>query len=260
MSTHEDRVQPVSNTASGPRRSALPREVAMRLAAEEYARVVRQWQALPPEAWSEPTCNTGWDVTDLARHVVGMTHMAASLREQLSQMREAKKGTGIFIDNLTALQVARHSDAGPKELGERMAKLGPKAARARRRTPSLVRSRRMPMDQPVAPGQTEAWTFGYLIDTILTRDPWMHRTDIARACDVPLELTADHDGVLVSNIVQDWASRHVESYELVLTGPAGGRWSRGNGGERLEIDAIEFCRILSGRGEGSGLLGVRVPF
>ena len=27
----------------------------------------------------------------------------------------------------------------------------------------------------------EAWTIGYLVDIILTRDPWMHRADICRA-------------------------------------------------------------------------------
>jgi hypothetical protein len=53
-------------------------------------------------------------------------------------------------------------------------------------------------------------------------------------------------------------TRH--SYRLTLTGPAGGSWSSGNDGEEIAMDAIAFCRMLPGRGEGSGLLGVQVPF
>ena len=30
-------------------------------------------------------------------------------------------------------------------------------------------------------GADEPWTFGFLFDVILTRDPWLHRTDIAAA-------------------------------------------------------------------------------
>ena len=96
-------------------------------------------------------------------------------------------------------------------------------------------------------------------DVILTRDPWMHRTDIARATGADNPLTADHDGVLVADVVTEWAARHAQPYTLHLTGPAGGRWQRG-GGEQIELDAIEFCRILSGRAPATGLLNTQVPF
>ena len=53
---------------TAPRRSALDRDVAMQLAAEEYQRVVRVLRALPAEAWSRPTerlanCPTGGEST-----------------------------------------------------------------------------------------------------------------------------------------------------------------------------------------------------
>lgn len=32
------------------------------------------------------------------------------------------------------------------------------------------------------------------------------------------------------------------------------------GGEEITLDAVEFCRILSGRGDGNGLLTQAVPF
>ena len=83
-------------------------------------------------------------------------------------------------------------------------------------------------------GAEEPWTFGYLFETILTRDTWMHRIDTAEATGRPLVLTADHDGVLVADLVAEWAARHGAPFALHLTGPAGGTWSVGTGGEELE--------------------------
>jgi len=117
----------------------------------------------------------------------------------------------------------------------------------------------MPVLQQVG-GREEAWTIGYLIDVILTRDPWMHRADIARATGTDLVLTAEHDGVLVADVAAEWAARHGQPYTLHLTGPAGGTWSRGDGGPLIETDAVEFCRALSGRSHADGLLAVQVPF
>ena len=48
-------------------------------------------------------------------------------------------------------------------------------------------------------------------------------------------------------------------FELVLEGPAGGKFSQGVGGERVEIDAIEFVRVLSGRRPGTGVLSNPLP-
>jgi hypothetical protein len=45
-------------------------------------------------------------------------------------------------------------------------------------------------------GVQEPWTLGYLIDIILTRDPWMHRLDIAYATGTTPRLTAGHDGAI----------------------------------------------------------------
>jgi hypothetical protein len=117
----------------------------------------------------------------------------------------------------------------------------------------------MPVLQDVD-GRREAWTFGFLIDVILTRDPWMHRIDISRAVGAQPVLTADHDGVLVGDVVTEWAARHGQPYSLHLTGPAGGQWSQGAGGPELELDAVEFCRAVSGRVSADGLLATQVPF
>jgi uncharacterized protein (TIGR03083 family) len=248
---------------STPRRSALDRDVAMRLAASEYDRVLGQLSSLSADDWTRPSGCPPWDVRALVGHIVGMTAMAASLREQLRQMRKAKKAGGVFIDALTGLQVDERRDASPAQLLDELRRLAPRAAKARRRTPSFVRGRTMPDEQPLGgrpDSGTERWTVGYVNDVILTRDPWMHRSDIAVATGRPMELTADHDGVLVADVAREWASRHGSPCRLTLTGPAGGEWTFGAGGPHLELDAIEFCRVLAGRGTGEGLLRTEVPF
>lgn len=105
-----------------------------------------------------------------------------------------------------------------------------------------------------------AWTCGYLFDVILTRDTFMHRIDISRATGRPMVATADHEGVIVDDVVREWAGRHGAPYALVLHGPAGGRWGSGHGSEGLEMDPFEFCRVVSGRTPGVGLLTTQVPF
>ena len=73
-------------------------------------------------------------------------------------------------------------------------------------------------------------------------------------------LTAEHDGVLLADVVTEWAARHGAPFTLHLTGPAGGHWQVGTGGEELSLDAVSFARALSGRMPGEGLLAVEVPF
>jgi len=86
----------------------------------------------------------------------------------------------------------------------------------------------------------------------------MHRVDVARATGLPLELSAGHDGVLVGDVAAEWAQRHGRPCELTLTGPAGGTWTFGAGGEAITADAVDFCRGLAGR--GAPALGTEVPF
>ena len=119
--------------------------------------------------------------------------------------------------------------------------------------------RRIPFRQEVG-AASEWWTVGYVLDVVYTRDVWMHRVDISRATGRSVELTPDHDGLLVADVVAEWAGRHGQPYHLELTGPAGGVFRTGDAAEHLTEDAVEFCRILSGRGSGTGLLSEPVPF
>jgi uncharacterized protein (TIGR03083 family) len=238
---------------------ALPRETAMRLAAAEYQRFLELLQSLDADDWTKPTECAGWDVRAMAAHALGMVEMAASMRDGARQRRLAHRRGGVFIDALTAVQVDERQRMTPAQIMDRFAARAPKAAKGRRRTPSLIRQRPMPERQEVG-GREEEWTLGYLIDIILTRDPWMHRVDIVRATGAPHMLTAAHDGVLVADIAAEWAGRHGQPYALTLTGPAGGSWRRGDPDAPIEMDAVEFCREVSGRGNADGLMSTQVPF
>ena len=227
----------------------------------EYQRVVDQLRSLSDDEWRAPTCNTGWDVRALAAHMLGMVAMAASVPEQLRQMRAARKGGGVFIDALTALQVKKYDGWSPQQIIAEFERLAPKAVKGRSRMPGLLRGRPMPEKQAIeGPDILEAWTFAYLVDVILTRDPWMHRSDIALATGRPQVLTDDHDGVIVDDVVREWAARHGQDCTLTLTGPLQRTYTFGADGPAVTVDAVEFCRILSGRGTGEGLLTQPVPF
>ena len=115
-------------------------------------------------------------------------------------------------------------------------------------------------DKEAVNGVEERWTAGFVFETILTRDTWMHRIDTAEATGRPPALTADHDGELVGDVVTEWAARHGAPYTLRLPGPAGGTWSAGTGDQNLEMDAVLFARTVSGRAPGTGLMAVQVPF
>ena len=243
---------------SAARRPALDRDAARRLATTEYDRFRLLLSDLDPPDWARPTDCPEWDVRAIAGHVLGMAEMVASVRQFVAQNAGASRAGG-GIDALTGLQVRGRTRLTPPEVYDRFAAVAPRAVRGRRRLSRVIGRFTLPEDQVVG-DRTERWTFGFLFDVVLTRDTWMHRVDIARATGRGLALTPDHDGVLVADVVAEWGQRHGRPHRLRLTSPAGGTWAVGDGGPELELDAVEFCRVLSGRGNGTGLLAEQVPF
>lgn len=238
-------------------RSPFDRDLAARLASAEYERVADLLENLTPEQWSAATDCVGWDVRAMAGHMLGMIQMLASVpelvRQQLQATRHAKRHGGPSIDSLTQLQIDKNAGLTTEALMAAVRAEAPKAARNRRYAPGFIRERR-------THEETDGWwTLGYLFDVILTRDPFMHRIDISRATGAPMRVTADHEGVIVADVVREWADRHGMPYSVELTGPAGGRWDFG-GADWITMDALEFCRALSGRGPATGLLATPVPF
>jgi len=185
------------------------------LAAMEFDRMAAQLRALAPADWAQPTACGLWDVRALAAHVLGMAEAQASFRQFAHDFRAAgKRSGGKMIDEMTATQVRERAAMTPAAITSRLAAVAPRAVRARRRTPALMRwAVRIKNDPPF---DAERWRYGYLVDTIFTRDTWMHRLDISRATGHPMELTAEHDGRLVADIVAEWARRHGQQDSQIL--------------------------------------------
>jgi uncharacterized protein (TIGR03083 family) len=239
---------------------AIDHGEAMTLAEEEARRLLDLVDRLSDQEWSRPTDCEGWDVKALLSHVLGAMEANARTGEFIRQFRAATKATKRsgrpMIDEMTANQVREHADLTPAEIAGRLHATAVNAVRGRRRMPAVMRA--MPF-RPGAPFEGR-WKLGYLVDIIMNRDYWMHRVDLTRATGNELELTETHDGRIVADVVAEWARAHAESFTLTLEGPAGGTFVQGKHGETLRLDAVEFCRILSGRGSGSGLLTHQVPF
>jgi uncharacterized protein (TIGR03083 family) len=238
---------------------ALGHREAMTLAETEFDRMGAQLSALAPADWARSTVCELWDVRGLAAHVLGMAEAQASFRQFAHDFRAAgKRSGGKMIDEMSATQVRERASMTSAAIISRLAAVAPRAVRARRRTPALMRRAVRLKNDP--PFDSERWPYGYLVDIIFTRDTWMHRLDISRATNRPMDLTAEHDGRLVADVVTDWARRHAKPFALKLTGPAGGDWRTGEAGERLELDALDFCWTVAARQSGAGLMATKVPF
>jgi uncharacterized protein (TIGR03083 family) len=238
--------------------SPLSRDEAMDLAGAEYDRFLDLMRSLRPDEWRRPTECEAWDVRAMATHLLAEAESHYSLREMAHQMRAYRKAkSGSMIDAMNALQVRDRADLTPDEIVARFEGAVPRSVRARRRMPGLVRRVRVKVDPPF---ETERWPLSYLMDVIYTRDTWMHRGDISRATGRDISLTAEHDGRIVADVVADWSRRHGQPFTLTLNGPAGGTYVAGDGDEHIHLDAVEFCRIVSGRAQGTGLLTTAVPY
>jgi uncharacterized protein (TIGR03083 family) len=238
----------------------LEHEEAMVVAGEEYQRLLAVVDGLAEEDWTRPTDCPGWDVKAVVAHLLGFmkgnADPAEAARQFAASSRIADEQGVLRLNAQTALQVREHAHLSPAELLAEVHAFAPRALAGRTAAPQEVRTATFPTGLP---GEGE-WTRGYLIDRVLTRDVWMHRIDVCRATGRPIVRTAEHDGRIVADVVADWSARHGRPFRFHLDGAAGGSFSAGDGGPEIRIDAVEFCRILSGRVPTDGLLAVPVPF
>jgi len=237
----------------------IDRGEARRLAEEEYRRFAELAAALTPDEWALPTDCAAWDVRQVALHVLGSADAQASVGEFAHQMRRGlplnkQIDSHHWVDGLNELQIRERAHLSDAELAGLLKEAGPKAVRGRWRTPPPMRYLPIPFGPPIG------WQpLKYLLDVGFTRDTWCHRIDICRAAGRPMELTPEHDGRLVADIVAEWAATHGEPFDLVLDGPAGGAFRQGDGGEHVDIDALDFIRTLTGRLPGHGVLRHPLP-
>lgn len=239
------------------------REVALGV----YEQLLALLERLEPDDWTKPTDCPEWSVADMVGHLIGAARAAASLREQLRQWRWARRHRSEFggneLDAVNALQVREHAHLSPPERITTLRALVLRAVAGRMSfTARLVRRVRLPVPEggSTATGAPTSYTLGHLNEVILSRDVWLHAVDIARAAQQPLAHDQPVDRRVVEDVVAEWAQRHGKPFTLTLTGPAGGRFRHGEDGPCLTLDAIEFCRILSGRAPGEGLLATKVLF
>ena len=245
-----------STTARVP---ALRRVDAMRLAATEYQRVLDLLRSLQPRDWARPTDCPGWDVRAMAAHMLGMVEMAASMRENRVRSNCRGAAAGCSSMRCTQLQVDERADMTPAQIIDRFAVARSEGRPRPPRTPGFIRRRTMPVRQLVGDHE-EAWTVGYLIDVILTRDPWMHRVDIVRATGATHVLTAEHDGVLVADVVAEWATRHGQPYQLHLTGRPAVTGPRAGVPRSSRSTPSSSAARFPGAEPAEGLLATQVPF
>lgn len=231
----------------------------MDLSRTEYDRTLALLDDLAPEDWLLDTDCAGWRVREIVAHLVGAGEGNASLREMVRQARLGRRAAAgrDLVDGMTDVQVRERQGLTPQQLRDALADVAPRAVAGRSRYPAAVRRIAMPWGPPLG-----VKPLGYLMGRIYTRDLWMHRVDLARATGRDLVLTADHDGVIVADVVHEWAARHGRPYRLELTGPAGGEFASTDARdvEPEVLDAVELMRGLSGRAPDAHLLATSVPF
>lgn len=240
-------------TTSGVAR--ITRQEARTLASAEFSKFADLTASLTPDEWATDTDCVGWDVRTMVLHVLGSADSQASPRVFAHQLRHGltlnkEVNAHHWVDGLNELQIRERAGLTTTEVIEQLRAVGPHAVERRFGTPLAPRYVPVPI----------GWKpLNYLLEVGFTRDTWAHRIDIHAAIDRAMDLDPDHDGRLVADIVGEWADVHGEPFALHLTGPAGGTFSHGVGGEHIEIDALDFIRTLAGRLPGAGVLSNPLP-
>jgi len=199
--------------------------------------------------WAAPTDCAGWTVHELTAHLVGQYQRLAKPGVYLRRHRRAhRRYPGLSrLDAHNRQQIDDLGDRTGPELVAMLAVIGPKAIRARRRVPGLLRRQHIGRMYPEEPLPDDR--LSYVLDVLGLRDPWMHRVDLARATVRPLAL-GGHDRVIVAQVIADLGRAWRGPPTLLeLTGPAGGRWMLGHGAPAATIraEAVDYLRALSGR-------------
>lgn len=229
------------------RASTLPRpdrHEAARLATAQHNAMLVLLRDLEDRDWDRPTDCARWTVRDVVAHLVGALVESARLRTAIRHGVVAKRRHGDLspLDGLNEAQVDDRRGWPADRLIADFERFAPKAVAARRRTPPLIRRKKLPTS--MAPAGT---TVAQLFDVIYTRDVWMHRIDISRATSRAF-VRDETDCQVVAQVIRDvdlaWRAPTVR-----LELPGAGAWLLGAGEPVASVrtDAVEYCRFLSGR-------------
>lgn len=248
---------PVGRSAVGHVRDIPPlaRSEVTPLARVELERFLALAAQLSAEDLQRPTDCALWSVKDIIAHQASHVTGLISVGEFFNQFnpRNFRDYTAKGMNTLDAANQRQVDMRAGRTLAQLIAEMRDNAEAAftgRQRFPFFLRWVRIPV-----PGFDGRISIGYLLDTIYTRDMWMHRVDIARATGREMALTPEHDGRIVALVVRELDARlgkalGSKSVTLRLTGPAGGEWAAGGAqapSALIEFDTLEFNRLASGR-------------
>ncbi|MBK8137202.1 MAG: maleylpyruvate isomerase family mycothiol-dependent enzyme [Anaerolineae bacterium] len=250
---------PVQHGAAIP---ALTRHEAKGMSAEELRRFTVLIESLSDADWGQPTACTLWTVKDIVAHQAAHVLSFTSLSSFLSQVSPARtrpytqKGMS-FLDAMNQAQVDLRISRSPVELIAEIRDASDRSLKGRDRIPGFLRAPVLPM-----PGLDQPRSLGYLFDIIYTRDMWMHRLDICRAIGRAMPQDSTHDRRTVALIVRDLALKSKQGLQgrsaiLTLVGAAGGSYRIGSDAApttTIEMDALEFCVLTSGRDKAADIL------
>ncbi|MBL8132768.1 MAG: maleylpyruvate isomerase family mycothiol-dependent enzyme [Anaerolineae bacterium] len=233
----------------------LSRQEVVPLARVELERFLALAATLTTDDLRQPTDCALWSVKDIiahqASHVLALTRLGEFM-DQFNPLnfRDYSARRLNSLDAANQRQVDRRADWSLIQLIAEMRDNREQSLAGRQRFPLPARWIRLG-----APGFDGKFSLGELIDSIFTRDMWMHRVDICMATGRDMTLTAEHDGRIVALVMRDLDRRlsvkldgHSTLYRL--TGRAGGEWLVGGdapAGAALTFDALQFNRLASGR-------------
>ncbi len=216
----------------------------MRLAANENALFAELLKSLEPQDWDLPTDCELWSVRDIVAHLTAWGEALTSPREGMHQFVASRRLVREFGGSTNAqnqIQVEERRHLSPEELIARYERTSVKFLKLRNVVGVVGKA--IPHYNPLLGGFA---TFGFIADSIFTRDTFMHRIDITRATGKHMSVGL-HQDILVADIVRDWARRTGVPVRVELDGPGGGTFSHDDPHVTVRTSALDFCRFMAGR-------------
>ena len=221
---------------------------AVELARGEHQALVELLDGLSDEEWNAVTDCDPWTVKDIIAHLLGWAEATTSPKVYFAQTKATRrhaKEFGVKLDAQNEAGVEMRKDMTPAQLLAALRRVNPRFLKVR----AALGAAGKPL--PIYNSFLGWTTLGFVADVIFLRDHFMHRIDITRAVDNDFRFLG-HEARIVADVVRHWNRLAKPDARLVLTGDAGGDFILGTE-ERSTItgDALEFCRLLSGRAEPS---------
>ncbi|MEA2459848.1 MAG: hypothetical protein QOH90_25 [Actinomycetota bacterium] len=228
----------------------IPHAEAMELARAQNDSFLAELKALDSEDWEKVTDCAPWTVRDIAAHVLAWGEASLSPKEMAHQMSKGfrvRKDWPNVVDAQNAVQVEERKDLTPAELVSRLESTLPRFVKLRDRLSPVLK----PI--PTYNGLLGWISVGVVAETILTRDTFVHRIDIAEATGKPMHL-GPFEKRIVADCVKEWAKGSKADAIVELSGPAGGSYRLGSGVRAtIKSSPTDLTRILSGRPRGGSV-------